>query len=171
MLLTAAHFVLLHKSGALTRQQVVPGDRTQRCLSLSDLNRHTGLHAPVTVTIRHYQGPAALDQLSKFRIIVLTSRQQDLAAVLGLGVRLTGFKFLQRVTKLVNDKIFRTGQRHQIDNMVFVAGDRGNIQFAEVPYLLHDAAQLIVAFDGPVQRLIRGVHAVAVVQKIQDMRL
>ena len=163
--------MLLHKAGALAGEQIVAGDGTQRRLPFPDLDGQTGLHAAVAVAVRHHQGAAAFDKLGKVRVVVLAAGQQDLAAVLGSGVRLTGLQLLQRLAELVDDQVLGTGQGHQVDDMVLIAGDGGHVQLAVIADSLHNTAELVVALDGLAQGLVRGVHAVIVMEEIQDVGL
>ena len=55
--------------------------------------------------------------------------------------------------------------------MELVAGDGGLLQLAVCPDGLHDAAQLVVLLDGLAQRLVGGIHAVVVPEKVQHMGL
>ena len=55
--------------------------------------------------------------------------------------------------------------------MELVAGDGGLLQLAVCPDGLHDAAQLVVLLDGLAQRLVGGIHAVVVPEKVQHVGL
>ena len=55
--------------------------------------------------------------------------------------------------------------------MVLVAGDGGHVQLAVIADSLHNTAELVVALDGLAQGLVRGVHAVIVMEEIQDVGL
>lgn len=55
--------------------------------------------------------------------------------------------------------------------MVLIAGDGGHVQLAVIADSLHNTAELVVALDGLAQGLVRGVHAVIVMEEIQDVGL
>ena len=78
-------------------------------------------------------------------------------------------QLLERLAQLINDEVFRAAVAHEVENVVLIACDARVFLLAQLADLGQDAADLVVLGHGLAQRVVRHVHAVDLMQRLEHL--
>ena len=165
----ALHLLALHVARALARGEVVPGDALEHRQVGVEMNfLAAGLGAEAEA-VDHDERARLLHELGKAGVVDLAADDGDLHAEVRLGVGLAVAQLLERLAQLVDDEIFRAAVAHEVEDVVLVARDARVFLLAELADLGQDAADLVVFGHRLAQRVVRHVHAVDRVQRLEHL--
>ena len=165
----ALHLLALHVARALARGEVVPGDALEHRQVGVEMNfLAAGLGAEAEA-VDHDERARLLHELGKAGVVDLAADDGDLHAEVRLGVRLAAAQLLERLAELINDEVLRAAVAHEVENVVLIACDARVFLLAQLADLGQDAADLVVLGHGLAQRVVRHVHAVDLMQRLEHL--